>query len=406
MKRAITALAAAAGATAAFAAPASADVVPDRVIVKYAAGTSSAAKERAADRAGLRGVVGRVTGLGAQVVRVSGDPAAAAKRLEAQPGVVYAEPDQIMTATSVPNDARFGELYGLDNGNDADLNAPEAWDIAYGAGNFPSSGGATVGIVDTGIDTDHPDLAGKTVSCAGVNSFGIGGLILADPTIVDGKCEDGNDHGTHVAGTITGNANNGIGVAGVAPDAQLAICKGLSDSGSGPTSGIANCITHLADEGVDVISMSLGGGSSTTMQQAVQRAWDNGNGALVVAAAGNDGTSNVSYPAGYPEAMSVAATDRNDQKASFSQFNSDVEIAAAGVDVLSTVPGGGYEAFSGTSMATPHVAGAAAVVKSANPGLTAAQLRSRLQQGVDDLGTPGRDPQFGFGRVDLVKALG
>ncbi len=154
---------------------------------------------------------------------------------------------------------------------------------------------------------------------------------------------------------------------------------------------MANCITYLAGKGAKVISMSLGGGASTTLQTAVRNAWNSGNGALIIAAAGNDGNATLNYPAAYAEVVSVAATDSDDRRASFSNANADVEIAAAGVDVLSTKRGGGYVAFSGTSMATPHVAGVAALIFGDNPGWTAAQVRSKLDTSVDDLGTPGRD---------------
>jgi thermitase len=239
-----------------------------------------------------------------------------------------------------------------------------------------------------------------------VKSFGFMGLFGGDPTVQDnGNCVDDNDHGSHVAGTIAGIANNGKGVAGVAFNSQLSICKALSSSGSGSTSGVANCITYLKNKGVKVISMSLGGGASTTLQQAVTNAWAGGNGAVIVAAAGNDGNSTLNYPAAYAEAVSVAATDSNDQHASFSNVNADVEIAAAGVNVLSVKRGGGYVAFSGTSMATPHVAGVAALIAFHNPTWTASQIRSKLDSAVDDLGTAGRDSTFGFGRVNLAKAM-
>ena len=389
----------------AFAPSATADrYVKDQVIVKYASGASSAARASAERDAGATEQVGSVPAAGAKVLRVKGDAAAAAARLNRSNGVLYAEPDYIYTATSVPNDPMFGQLYGINNANDADLDGPEGWDIAFGPGVFPSSG-VRVGIVDTGIDANHEDLVGKSVACAGVNNFGIGGIIGVDPTIVAGKCVDDNDHGTHVPGTVAAIANNGKGVAGVAPPAQIAACKGLSSSGSGPVSGIANCIDWLRGQNVKVISMSLGGGAATTMQQAVQRAWNGGNGIVIVAAAGNDGNSTVSYPAGYPEVVSVAATDSNDAHAAFSNVNSDVEVSAAGVNVLSTKRGGGYVQFSGTSMATPHVAGVAAMTAYRYPSLNAAGIRSRLDSGVDDLGAPGRDSTFGFGRVNLVKAL-
>jgi subtilisin family serine protease len=159
---------------------------------------------------------------------------------------------------------------------------------------------------------------------------------------------------------------------------------------------------------VKVISMSLGGGASTTLQSAVQNAWKNGaaNGAVVVAAAGNDGNSTVSYPAGYAEVVSVAATDANDARASYSNMNADVEIAAPGSNILSTVRGSTYASLSGTSMATPHVAGVSAVLWQLNAGATASTIRTKLDAAVNDLGAPGRDTSFGFGRVNLCKAAG
>jgi thermitase len=379
--------------------------VSDQVIVKYAPGSSAKQRKAATDAAGVKKRVGTVSGAGAAVLRVKGDAKKAAARLNRSRGVLYAEPDAIMKAFAIPNDPRFGELYGIDNPNDADLDGPEGWDLA-GLGAFPASGGPLVGIVDTGIDGAHEDLTGKTAVCGGVTAFGFLGLVGVNPAITDGsKCTDDNDHGSHVAGTIAAIANNGKGVAGVAFNSRLAICKALNSAGSGPVSGVANCITYLKNKGAKVISMSLGGGASTALQQAVQNAYAGGNGSLVVAAAGNDGNSTVNYPAGYPEAVSVAATDRNDQKASFSNTNSDVEVAAAGVGVLSVKRGGGYVAFSGTSMATPHASGVAALIWGKFPALNAAGVRSRLDNGTDDLGAPGRDPSFGFGRLTLVKAL-
>jgi thermitase len=207
-----------------------------------------------------------------------------------------------------------------------------------------------------------------------------------------------------VAGIVAALANNGKGVAGVAFNSRLSICKALSSSGNGPISGMANCIRWAAQQGVKVISMSLGGSASTTLQQAAQAAWNNGNVAVVVAAAGNDGNSTVSYPAGYPEVVSVAAIDSSSAHASFSNANSDVEVSAAGVNVLSTKRGG-YVQFSGTSMATPHAAGVAALIAFHNPTWTAAQVRAKLDAATDDLGAPGRDSTYGFGAVDLVKAM-
>ncbi|MDA0171044.1 S8 family serine peptidase [Solirubrobacter taibaiensis] len=362
----------------------------EEVIVKYKSGAAAKSKTAAADRAGLSKVLGAVEATGAQVVQVD-DAAAAAAVLNRSSTVEYAEPNLELKAFGVPNDARFGELYGLNNANDADMDAPEGWDLA----GYPNIPATTVGIVDTGIDNAHEDLAGKTVACASVQ--------LLTNRVREGSCNDDNDHGTHVAGTIAAKANNSVGVAGVSYNSNLAICKALNAVGSGTTAGVANCITYLAGKGVKIISMSLGGGSSTTLQTAVRNATSGGS--LIIAAAGNDGDATLNYPAAYAEVVSVAATDRNDARASFSNANSDVEIAAAGVDVLSTKRGGGYVAFSGTSMATPHVAGVAALIAAKNPSFSPTQIRSKLGTSVDDLGAAGRDPQFGFGRVNLVKAL-
>jgi thermitase len=380
------------------------DHVPHTVIVKYRDGAAAPLRGALERLVGVQANLGEVTANHAQILRVP-DVATALASLKSSPLVEYAEPDMVLHALAVPNDPRFGELYGLNNGNDADMDAPEGWDAA-GLGAFPSTGGVKVGIVDTGIDAAHEDLVGKRVDCGGVTKFPTLGLFGGNAAITDGsKCTDDNDHGSHVAGTIAAIANNGKGVAGVAFNSSLSICKALDSGGSGSTTGVANCITYLKNKGVKVISMSLGGGASSTLQSAVQGAWNNGNGAVIVAAAGNDGNSTLNYPAAYPEVVSVAATDNNDAHASFSNVNSDVEVAAAGVNVLSVKRGGGYVTMSGTSMATPHVAGVVALIRFHNPTWTAAQARAKLDSSVDDLGAAGRDTTFGFGRVNLVKAM-
>jgi thermitase len=387
-----------------------ADYDADTVIVRYSSGVSTAERVGLFNRTGVDRTLGDVAGVGARVVEVTGDPAAVAQRLNRSPLVRYAEPNYILRTQAVPNDARFGELYGLNNTGqtggspDADVDAPEGWDAA-GLGTFPGTGGVRVGIVDTGIDQSHPDLSGQTAACA--ESRGVPPVLNGE--IVEGRCADDNDHGTHVAGTIAANANDGTGVAGVAFNADLVVCRALGGPlGSGSTADVANCINWVAAQGAKVISMSLGGADSTTLRNAVANAWQGGaaSGAVLVAAAGNEGDSTVNYPAGYGEVVSVAATDDRDARASFSNANADVEVAAPGVDVLSTVRGGGYAEFSGTSMATPHASGLGAVVWQLNPGASAAGVRAALTAAVDDLGAPGRDPTFGFGRVNLCRAAG
>jgi thermitase len=376
----------------------------NEVIVKYADGVSAAERAGLLDRTGVVKTVGSVYGAGAKVVQVSGDPAAVAARLNRSALVSYAEPNYVLSTQATPNDTHFAQLYGLHNtgqtggSSDADIDAPEGWDAA-GLGTFPPTGGVKIGIVDTGIDQTHPDLSGKTVNCAD----SIGGILT------EGTCVDDNMHGTHVAGTIAAKANNATGVAGVAFNANLAICRALrSAAGTGLTSDVAACINWTHAKGAKVISMSLGGGASTTLKNAVANAWKNGaaNGSVLVAAAGNDGDSTVNYPAGYPEVVSVAATDHNDARASFSNTNSDVEVAAPGVSILSTIPGGLYAKLSGTSMATPHASGVTGVLWQLFPGDTASGIRSRLGAAVNDLGAAGRDSSFGFGRVNLCKAAG
>jgi thermitase len=376
----------------------------DTVIVKYTRGLSGAERLALFQSAGVNRTVGSVEGVGASVIQVSGDPATVARRLNRSGLVAYAEPNFILEATATPNDPLFSQLYGLHNTgqtggrSDADIDAPEGWDAA-GLGTFPATGGVKIGIVDTGIDQTHADLSGKTTDCA----------TAAGGATANGFCPDDSVHGTHVAGTISAKANNATGVAGVAFNSTLAICKALhTAAGVGLTSDVANCINWTHTRGAKVISMSLGGGASTTLQNAVANAWKGGaaNGSVLIAAAGNDGDSTVNYPAGYSEVVSVAATDHNDARASFSNTNPDVEVAAPGVDVLSTIPGGLYAELSGTSMATPHASGVAGVLWQLFPTDTAAGIRNRLSGGVDDLGPAGRDTSFGFGRVNLCRSAG
>ena len=389
---------------------AAAKYVDGQVIVKYRSGVSDVQRLALLERSGVTRTLGTVRGVGAKVVRVSGDPAAVAARLNRSALVLYAEPNYILRTTAIPNDARFGELYAFHNTGqtggraDADIDAPEGWDLA-GLGTFPTAvNGPRIGIVDTGIDQNHEDLRNKTVACAQSRGF----LIFAGS--IRSGCADDNDHGTHVAGTISANANNGVGVAGVSFNSPLVICRALGGpAGTGNTADVANCINWAHSNGAKVISMSFGGGASSTLQNAIANAWKGGaaNGSVLVAAAGNDGNSSVNYPAGYAEVVSVGATDSSDRKASFSNANSDVEVSAPGVNILSTKRGGGYVSFSGTSMATPHAAGVAGVIWKLNPGATAQTIRSKLDAAVDNLGgDAGRDPSFGFGRVNLCKAAG
>jgi thermitase len=377
---------------------------PNTLLVKFRSHATAAQKRAVLDLRGVGTDRGTIGGLRTHVLTVTRDPAALARKLNRRASVAYAEPNFVLHTLATPNDPLYVDEYGLNNigqtggSPDADIDAPEGWDLA-GLAAFPNSGGVKVGIVDTGIDKTHPDLAGKAVGCATSYNSGL--------AIVNGVCHDDNGHGSHVSGTISANTNNATGVSGVAFNSPIVMCKALATAaGTGLTSDIANCINWVAGQGVKVISMSLGGGDNATLKAAVQKAYNNGNGVLLVAAAGNDGDSTLNYPAAYPEVVSVAATDNRDHRASFSNANADVEIAGPGVDVESTYTGGLYMTLSGTSMATPHVAGVAAVIADLNPTANAATLRSKLDAAVDDIGAAGRDQSFGFGRVNLCKAAG
>ncbi len=249
-------------------------------------------------------------------------------------------------------------------------------------------------VVDTGIQKDHPDLQANLLE--GRN------FIWARGRLDAGKWGDDNGHGTHVAGTIAA-LDNSIGVVGVAKNAKLLAAKVLNRQGSGYLSDVIAGIDYCVSAGADVVSMSLGTSSDVqAMHDAVDRAY--AAGLLVVAAAGNDYGGAVSYPAAYSSVIAVSATDSSDNLAGFSSVGPEVELSAPGTSVLSTWIGSGYNTISGTSMATPHVSGAAALAFEANPLLSNAEIRVLLQNTSDDLGAPGRDSLFGFGLVDAKLA--
>lgn len=374
------------------------------ILVKFVAGTTptQAAEVHAAGRGIVREALEEEA---IQVVDVPEDGLSEALAIyRADPRVRWVEPNRPVELAGRPNDPFFPgnadattDLWGLTNTGqhggtpDADIDAAEGWDLV------PAGGAYTVGVIDTGVMAGHEDLAGRVVtecfSYVSGNATGTAG------------CADDNGHGTHVTGTIAANSGNGVGVAGVAPGARVLMCKALDARGAGHVADIAACINDMANRAaahnLRVISMSLGGGYSMAEQAAVQYAAERG--VLVVAAAGNDGDGRLNYPAAFAGAVSVAATDRNDARASFSNANDDVEISAPGVSVVSTLPAG-YGAWNGTSMATPHVAAAAAVVARAYD-IRGAAVRDRLARAADDLGSPGRDPAFGHGRLNLCRAL-
>ncbi len=323
-----------------------------------------------------------IPALGAQVVSIpAGTVGQSIRRYEAHPLVAYAEPNYTAEAVGDPNDTYFPSQWGLHN-----VEAPAAWDITTG------SSDVIIAILDTGVAPEHPDLGDKIVD--NVN--------FTDSATSD----DVHGHGTHVAGIAAAVTNNAMGVAGLGYDSSIMNVKVLGDTGSGSYSWIAAGITWAADNGAHVINMSLGGTSSSSLlEDAVNYAWDKG--VVVVAAAGNSGTSSPIYPAYYANCIAVAATDREDNLASWSSFGDWVDVAAPGVLIFSTTNDGSYGRRSGTSMASPHVAGLAAllftVVTDENGnGRVNDEVRARIASTCDDIGIEG----IGAGRINAARAVG
>jgi serine protease len=299
-------------------------------------------------------------------------------------GAIGVELDSVVTALDVPTgtDPYRGQQWDLSKIREAD-----AWQRSTGAG-------ATVAVIDTGVDATHPDLAGQVLP----------GTDLINGT--SGVSSDPNGHGTHVAGTIAALTGNGVGVSGFAPNAKILPIRVLDANGSGYTSTIATGIIYAADHGANVINMSLGGpGPTAAMTNAI--AYARTKGVTVVAAAGNERTSGspISYPAADPGVIAVAATDSADRVASYSNQGSYVDVAAPGSSILSTLPGDKYAFYNGTSMASPHVAAVAALLKAYDPGLTPDGIENALESSAVDLGAPGKDNDFGYGRIDAAAAL-
>ena len=317
------------------------------------------------------------------------------------PNVLYAEPDYIAYALEDPDDSYFAKQWGLDNDGqeykdsisgtvDADIDAPEAWDVTTGDPNV------LIAILDTGIDQDHEDLT----------------KVVANEDLTDsGGVEDYYGHGSHVAGIAAAVTNNDTGVAGIGYNSALMNVKVLNDHGLGNYSWIASGIVWATDHGAKVINMSLGGPlPSRTLEAAVNYAWNHG--VVLVCAAGNDGDRRPTYPGNYENCIAVAATDDDDARADFSNCGSWVDIAAPGVDIYSTFPNHPYAIgkslnygyASGTSMATPHVAGVAALVWAIPEYRTSnSSVRNCVEQTADPIeGTGGL---WIHGRVNAHQAV-
>ncbi len=306
---------------------------------------------------------------------------AAKEAIRALPGVRYVEEDARVSTGDVSRDPYFSEQWHLQR-----IGAVRAWDASQGS---PS---VKVAVVDSGVDAAHPELSGRV----------LGGYDFVDD---DGKACDGNGHGTHVAGVIAASGDNGVGVAGVAWRTSILPVRVLDESGSGYYSDVIEGIRYAADQGADVINLSLGGSAgSQALQDAVDYA--HAKGSILVAAAGNDGQDTLSYPAACRNTISVGASDRDDLPASFSNRGGDLDLLAPGISIYSTYPNSGYVKMRGTSMATPQVSGALALLLSVRPGLSPEDAEKALTSNAVDLGPRGRDEFTGWGLLRADKALG
>lgn len=376
---------------------------PGKLLVKFK-DTVSQANVRTAHAAAGAQIIKVYEEIGVHKVNIPNN-ASAAEIINCylQSGLVeYAEPDYIVKALATPNDPSYSSLWGLHNTgqtggtSDADIDAPEAWSVITG------SSAVVIAVIDTGVDYNHPDLAANIWT-------GSNGGYGYDFFNGDSDPMDDNNHGTHCAGTIAGVGNNGTGVAGVNWQAKIMACKFLSADGYGSVSDAVDAIIYAVNNGAHILSNSWGGSDySQALKDAIEYA--NTNNVLFVAAAGNSGTDNdydPQYPASYDcdNIISVAATDHSDDLAYFSCYGTtSVDIGAPGVDIYSTIPGSSYDTYSGTSMATPHVAGVAGLVLAQNPDYDDDQIKESIFNGAEQISALSGKCVTG-GRLNAYRSL-
>ena len=314
-------------------------------------------------------------------LRPGTDLLAVIQRLEVRPEVTFAGVDGIVSASYDPNDPYYvyGILWGMEK-----IKAPEAWSVETGSTNV------RVAVIDSGISYTHPELAGPRI----INGW--------DYVNNDGDSTDDDGHGTHVAGTVGATMDNNTGVVGVAQCEVLGV-KVLGADGTGFESWCANGINYSVNSGADILNLSLGAPYQVPQVEAALN-YAAASGCLAVCASGNS-AGPVKYPAAYASSIAVGGSNSADGRYSYSCFGAEQDLAAPAVGITSTDLGGGYTSGTGTSQATPHVAGAGALLKSHNAGLTAADVRMLLESTADDLGAVGWDPYFGHGRINLQRAF-
>ncbi|MEW6574580.1 MAG: S8 family serine peptidase [Bacillota bacterium] len=355
----------------------------DRVLVKFKAGTSNVEKQKVHTKHGGR-VIDEIAEIGVQVVQIpKGRVHEKVKGYKEEKVVEYVEPDYIVRLAGFPNDTGFSQQWGLHNTGtiegsipDADIDAPEAWTVTAGRPDIK------IAIVDTGIDQGHEDLADNITDNINFTT--------------DEGYDDLFGHGTHVAGIAAAVTNNATGVAGTAYECSLMNVKVLDQQGSGFVSWVASGIIWAANNGAKVINLSLGTSQpSVALKVAVDYAW--AHGAVVVAAAGNDGSRKRVFPAFYKDCIAVAASTPADAKADFSTYGGWVDIAAPGVQIYSTLPHDSslitdyfqtyeYGYLDGTSMATAFVSGVAGLVWASEYGTDNIAVRARIEDTADQVG--------------------
>ncbi len=385
---------------------------PGRIIVKLKQGQDTLARVAGAS---LGPQSKQMQRLGLALVQArEGSEQAVLEELRRDPQVEYAELDYIAFAQETPNDPLWNQQWALHR-----IGAPAAWSISH-------SHGTIVAVIDTGANLQHPELQSSLwrnpgeIAGNGKDDDGNGKVddihgwhFYHRPVgqfyeaAEDNVLHDDNGHGSHVAGIVAAQTSNAVGIAGVSWGARLMIVKVLDELGEGWYSDITQGIIYAADNGAKIINLSLGGVEfAQSLQDAVNYA--NNKGALVVAATGNDG-GKVLYPAACDQVMAVAATGTMDQRMEWSNYGPQVDIAAPGESIVSTWrTGAEYRSMSGTSMATPHVSGAAALLWSWRPDYTRTQVQQRIESQADDVNAathPGKDVYLGWGRLNLYRVL-
>jgi hypothetical protein len=355
------------------------DHVPGRLIVHHNGHPSDPSAALAFARHGAR-VRRQLEKLNASVIEVApGTEETVMQSLRSNPLFREVELDHYARPAATPNDPSFSSQWHL-----AKIQAPAAWDITTGSS-------TPIAVLDSGVDTSHPDLAGRLMP---------GWNFVNNSSNVS----DTTGHGTAVTGVIGALTNNGAGVsAGVWQNPILPLVV-VDSSNYASYSNIAAAIQYATDHGARVISLSVGGSAaSSILQNAVNYAWNAG--AIVVAAAMNNSSSTPFYPAACTNAIAVSASDENDNLAGFSDYGSWITLAAPGTNIVTTTSGGGYGAWQGTSLSTPVVSSVAALALAANPSLTAQALVNLMEQNADDIGSPGYDTSFGWGRVNAYRTV-